>query len=57
MKIEAGAYIGAGALLRENIVIGAGAVIGMGSVVTKSIPRGEVWYGSPARPASQPTAA
>ncbi len=34
-----------------------GAVIGMGSVVTKSVPRGEVWYGAPARPASQPPTA
>lgn len=54
VTIEAGAYIGAGALLREHISVGAGAVIGMGAVVTKPVPQGEVWYGSPARPAPQP---
>lgn len=53
VTIEAGAYIGAGALLRERLSVGAGAVVGMGAVVTKPIPRGEVWYGSPARPAAQ----
>lgn len=51
VRIERGAYVGAGALLRERIVIGAGAVVGMGAVTTRSIPPGEVWYGSPARPA------
>lgn len=54
VKIEAGAYIGAGALLREHLSIGAGAVVGMGAVVTKPVPPREVWYGSPAQPASQP---
>lgn len=51
VTIESGAYIGAGALLRERIVVGSGAVVGMGAVATKSVPPGEVWYGSPARPA------
>ncbi len=51
VTIEAGAYIGAGALLRERLTVGAGAVVGMGAVVTKPVPAGEVWYGSPARPA------
>ena len=54
VTIEAGAYIGAGALLRERLSVGAGAVVGMGAVVTKPVPRGEVWFGSPARPAPQP---
>lgn len=54
VTIEAGAYIGAGALLREHVTIGAGATIGMGAVVTKPVPSGELWYGSPARPAAQP---
>jgi serine acetyltransferase len=44
---------GAGALLRERLSIGAGAVVGMGAVVTKPVPRGEIWFGSPARPAPQ----
>jgi len=52
VRIGAGAYIGAGALLRERISVGCGATVGMGAVVTKPIPCGEVWYGSPARPAT-----
>lgn len=51
VTVEAGAYIGAGALLRERLTVGAGAVVGMGAVVTKPVPAGEVWFGSPARPA------
>jgi sugar O-acyltransferase (sialic acid O-acetyltransferase NeuD family) len=53
VQIEAGAYIGAGALLRERLTIGAGATVGMGAVVTRQVPAGEVWYGSPARPAER----
>lgn len=49
VTIESGAYIGAGALLRERVTIGSGALVGMGSVVTRSVPSGEVWHGSPAR--------
>jgi sugar O-acyltransferase (sialic acid O-acetyltransferase NeuD family) len=52
VTIEAGAYVGAGALLRERLVVGTGATVGMGAVVTRPIPPGEVWYGSPARPAA-----
>jgi len=51
VTVEAGAYVGAGALLREHVSVGAGATIGMGSIVTRPVPRGEVWYGVPARPA------
>jgi len=53
VTVEAGAYVGTGALLREHISVGSGAVVGMGAIVTKPVPRGEVWYGSPARRASQ----
>ncbi|MGA2009962.1 MAG: NeuD/PglB/VioB family sugar acetyltransferase [Solirubrobacteraceae bacterium] len=49
VTIERGAYIGSGALLREGLVVGAGAVVGMGAVVTRSVPGGEVWAGTPAR--------
>ena len=54
VTIESGAYIGTGALLKEGTVVGSGAVVGMGAVVTRSVPPGEVWYGSPARPAPVP---
>ncbi len=53
--IEDGAYIGAGALIRqgrlgEPVVIGRNAVVGMGAVVLNSVSAGEVVVGSPARP-------
>lgn len=53
--IEDGAYLGAGALIRQGrpgapVIIGAGAVIGMGAVVTASVPPGTVVVGNPARP-------
>ena len=55
VHIEDGAYIGTGAVLKqgtpdEPLVIGAGTVVGMGAVVTKSVPRGSVVVGNPARP-------
>jgi sugar O-acyltransferase (sialic acid O-acetyltransferase NeuD family) len=43
------AYVGAGALVRENRAVGAFALIGMGSAVTTDVPAGEVWTGVPAR--------
>ena len=50
VHVGADAYLGAGALVRENLTIGAGAVIGMGAVVTRDVPPGETWLGTPARP-------
>lgn len=42
-------YIGTNASLREKISMGKGSTAGMGAVVLKSIPKGEVWAGNPAR--------
>jgi maltose O-acetyltransferase len=42
-------WIGARALILPGVEISEGAVIGAGSVVTKSIPRGAVAVGNPAR--------
>jgi sugar O-acyltransferase (sialic acid O-acetyltransferase NeuD family) len=50
VTIGSGAYIGAGAVIRQGLHIGAGATIGMGAVVTKDVPAGETWVGNPARP-------
>ena len=36
-------------IVRDQCSIGENVTIGMGSVVTKSIPNGETWLGSPAR--------
>ena len=44
-----GATIGAGATILPGLTIGAGAMIGAGAVVTKDVPKGEVWVGNPAK--------
>lgn len=36
-------------IAREWIKIGENVTIGMGSVITKNVPNGETWYGSPAK--------
>lgn len=41
--------IGMGATIKPHVTIGDGARIGMGACVTKDVPPGEVWVGSPAR--------
>ena len=43
------AYVGAGALVREQRSIGPGALVGMGATVTRDVPAHEVWAGVPAR--------
>lgn len=52
--IDDGAYIGAGAMIRQGrpgnpLRIGAGAVIGMGAVVLRDVPAGATIVGNPAR--------
>jgi acetyltransferase-like isoleucine patch superfamily enzyme len=47
--IKKGASIGGGCVLLPGVTIGEGAMIGAGSVVTKSVPKKEVWYGNPAK--------
>ena len=44
-----GASIGAGCTLLCGITIGENAMIGAGSVVTKNVPKDELWVGNPAR--------
>lgn len=43
-------WVAPSASLRDQIKIGKNVTVGMGAVVTKSIPDGETWTGSPARP-------
>jgi sugar O-acyltransferase (sialic acid O-acetyltransferase NeuD family) len=49
VHIGEGAYIGAGALIREKRTVGDWALVGMGAGVTRDVPPGEVWAGIPAR--------
>ena len=44
-----GATIGAGSTILPGITIGEKAFIAAGSVVTKDVPAGELWMGSPAK--------
>ena len=41
--------IGCGAFIKEGVTIGDDCVVGANSVVTKNIPKGQVWAGNPAR--------
>lgn len=47
--IKKGASIGANATVLGGVTIGEKAMIGAGSVVTKDVPKGELWVGSPAK--------
>jgi sugar O-acyltransferase (sialic acid O-acetyltransferase NeuD family) len=49
VRICLSAYVGAGALIRENRTVGAYALVGMGAVATTDVPPREVWAGVPAR--------
>ncbi|MEV7186602.1 Pls/PosA family non-ribosomal peptide synthetase [Kitasatospora sp. NPDC093102] len=56
IDIGEGARIGHRATLMPGARIGARAEIAPGSCVTATVPPGEHWYGSPARPAAGPFA-
>ncbi len=47
--IKKGASLGANCTVLGEITIGEFAMVGAGSVVTKDIPKHELWYGNPAR--------
>lgn len=47
--IKNGASIGAGSVVMGGITIGENSMIGAGSVVTKNVPRNELWFGNPAK--------
>ena len=48
--VRAGATIGAGAIIGNDLTIGRFAMVGMGSIVTKSVADFHLVLGSPARP-------
>jgi acetyltransferase-like isoleucine patch superfamily enzyme len=49
IRIEAGADIGAGAVILPGVTIGRGAIVGAGAVVSRDVPAGAVAAGVPAR--------
>lgn len=49
VRIENGVWIGCRSIVLKGVTIGSGAVIAAGSVVTKNIPPGTVYGGSPAK--------
>lgn len=49
VRVQRAAYLGAGALIRENRTIGGFSLVGMGAVVTHDVPACQVWAGIPAR--------
>jgi acetyltransferase-like isoleucine patch superfamily enzyme len=49
IRIENGAWIGAGAIILDGVTIGEGSCIGAGAVVTRSVPPHSLAVGTPAR--------
>lgn len=47
--IGADVWIGHGAVIMSGVHIGDGAIVGANAVVTKDIPKGEIWGGVPAK--------
>lgn len=45
--IEAGCWIGAGAIILKGVTVGRGSVIGAGAVVTKNVPAYSIYVGTP----------
>jgi acetyltransferase-like isoleucine patch superfamily enzyme len=50
VKIGRDVLVGANTTILAGVTIGDGAMIGAGAVVTRDVPAGEFWAGSPARP-------
>jgi len=53
VTIEQDAFVGVGALILPNVVIGRGSVVAAGSVVTRSVPPFTLVQGNPAVPVAK----
>jgi serine acetyltransferase len=53
VKIERDAFVGPGAIILPNVVVGQGAVVTAGSVVTRSVPPMTMVQGNPAVPVAR----
>ena len=49
VSVEDNCFIGDSVLLLPGVTVGEGSIVGAGSVVTRSIPKGSVVVGNPAR--------
>lgn len=49
IRIEDGAWIGAGAIILANVTVGKKAIVGAGSVVTRDVPAHSIVAGNPAK--------
>jgi acetyltransferase-like isoleucine patch superfamily enzyme len=49
IRIGRGAWLGVNVVVLKGVNVGEGAVVAAGAVVTRSIPRHEIWAGIPAR--------
>jgi acetyltransferase-like isoleucine patch superfamily enzyme len=49
VRIEDGAWLGAGAIILPGVTVGRDAIVGAGAVVTRDVPPGEMVMGVPAR--------
>jgi maltose O-acetyltransferase len=49
IRIDQGAWIGAGAIILPGVTIGTKSIVGAGSVVTKDVPDFSIVAGNPAR--------
>jgi UDP-3-O-[3-hydroxymyristoyl] glucosamine N-acyltransferase len=47
--IEDNSWISPNVALRDNITIGENTLIGLGSIITKSVPKNEIWMGNPGK--------
>jgi acetyltransferase-like isoleucine patch superfamily enzyme len=53
VQVGRSVYIGAGACIRNGVVVREGALVGMNSTVIRDVPAGAVVAGSPARPVTE----
>jgi len=49
IRIEDGAWIGAGAIILPGVTVGRKAIVGAGAIVTRDVPQYAIAVGSPAR--------
>lgn len=49
VKIKKNAFIGAHSTILKGVIIGESSIVGACSVVTKNIPKNEIWGGNPAK--------